>query len=633
MMNYDSKKLVSENLEDKKNLIVEDKIETLFTPRTSNEVISETTLKQIFKEVWGSRQSLISEQWARGTDQVGYWKVLFDNLKVAGVPVKWQVPNDPVKSTFMYWGPWVINKDINKNGGWPVTFTSADKKLWLFKFPGGKYAGQPVNNINLESKFINTTFNLAQWGKVDGAKGGTSLAGLIKSKPKSTTAAAACKTVDGKPIPANQIPAVAAKIYKELAYAFDGMGTYETEAVAAYDKITCKAILDAVNAKVAARGMQGIKNVGDWAKSEMSDYDYDQYRKIWTKLQKLGYKAPPVNQTMRVAGIAGEVTGVNALEKGAEGIQQLFSDPVAGFKKIIDAVRNFLGGIVGGVITTILDFTGIGKVVTTIGWGIILLGDIIISGIDKIRWAEIFFDLISIATTGVIAATAGKVLKPFFNSGSSLMTLVNKLSKYSWFKSLANFIQSAAAKITGLVGKAITWITSTSWWKKLAGSAVGKLINGAMTKLNGFLDTITKSLASSAGSKATTTQAKQELVKQGQKKIKDIATKDFAKDMAYDTSASYAGDVGGERLKAGVEVLKHGSALKGDVTNLGTQTQDITKNVANVEKKLAKTTGLAVKDTTKTGKSAYGVVAPGEEEPENKVAQTKTVNTPVPGKA
>lgn len=129
-------------------------------------------------------KKILKEQWARANDPVGYWKILFEQLKKGGIGVKWEVANDPVKSTFMFWGPWVIWKDATKNGGWPVTFSGADKKLWLFKFQGGKYAGQPATNIILESKFINSTFNLGQWGKVTGASGGPQLSNLMKTKPK-----------------------------------------------------------------------------------------------------------------------------------------------------------------------------------------------------------------------------------------------------------------------------------------------------------------------------------------------------------------------------------------------------------------------------------------------------------------
>jgi len=134
-----------------------------------------------------SSKTFINEQWQRDNDgPLGYWKILYNTLKAGGIGVKWEVANDPVKSTFMYWGPWVISKDINKNGGWPVSFTSTDKKLWLFKFSGGKYAGQPLATANLESKNIGTKFNLGVWGKLTAAIATPQFNKLSISKPKTT---------------------------------------------------------------------------------------------------------------------------------------------------------------------------------------------------------------------------------------------------------------------------------------------------------------------------------------------------------------------------------------------------------------------------------------------------------------
>lgn len=646
-MNYDSKKLVSENTETTKNLIVENKIETLFTPKTSNETVSEVTLKQIFKEVWEKRQNLISEQWVRGADQIGYWKVLFDQLTKGGIGVKWQVANDPVKSTFMYWGPWVINKDVNKNGGWPITFTGADKKLWLFKFKGGKYAGQPANNIILESKFINSTFNLSEWGKVDGAKGGPQLANLMKTKPKSATTAAACKTVDGKPIPANQIPAVAKQIFDELAYAFDGVGTYEGEAVAAYQKITCKPILDAVNAKVAARGMKGIKNVGDWAKDEMSDYDYEQYRKIWANLQKLGYKAPPVNQGMRAAGVVGSVTGINAIEKGAEGIQQIFGGrPMDGFEKIINAIRDFLGGVGGAVVTTILDFTGIGKVITTIGWGLLIVGDVIVwiaKGVAKIP--EILLSLVSIVTTGASGAVVGKVLKPFMGKGSTIGSLIQGLAGNKILGSILKAIQAGAAKIGSMVQKAIYWLTNTSWFKKyLAGGIVGKVIGSVSKTISGFIDDFSKAAAKygGAGSTLRVGGGKELLQKKGAAKIKKAVTKDLTSDLGWEGAAIAGQELGGEKTGKLVKLTK---ATKG----FGTGISDLSKTGKKIDasastdigtisqsnkllsKTAAKNVGSTVKSGIKTADTSTKMAGVdvnkqvGDEEQKEK--ETKTTNT------
>ena len=374
--------------------------------------------------------------------------------------------------------------------------------------------------------------------------------------------------------------------------------------------------------------MSGIKNVEQWLTDEMSDYAYEQYRKIWASLQKVDKSivAPKVNQLYRGAGIVGDVTGVNAIEKGAEGIQQLFTRPLDGFEKLIDAVRSFLGGVVGGVVTTILDFTGVGKVVTTIGWGILLLGDIITSGIRGIvKWPEIILDIITICTTGSFGAVVGKVLKPFFGAGSSLATLVTKLSKYPFFTSIVKALQTGISKVTGMLGKAIKWIVSTSWWKKLAGTSIGKFIGSAMSKATMFFDDMTKAMATKggAGSKALAT-GNQNLtdlaIKRGQTKIKTKLTTDAAEDLAWAGGTELAGDTGGERAKAAVSLTKAGKGLESDFKNLASSSKKLGTSGFNqyqLPKTLAKQTGALTKDTIKTVKTGSGVVA-GEEEPENK---------------
>jgi hypothetical protein len=619
MMNYDPKKVVSENTETTKNLIVENKIETLFTPKTSNDVISETTLKQIFKEAWETRKNLISEQWERTPpgkpkDPIGYWRVLFDQLKATGIGVKWEVPNDPVKSAFMYWGPWVINKDTNKNGGWPITFTGTNKKLWLFKFKGGKYTGGSADATILESKFINSTFNLGQWGSFTGAA--AQLDNLIKTKPKSAAASNVlpCKKPDGKQIPDNQVQAEADAIFKEIAYAFDGGGTYEAEAVAAYARITCKPLLDKINAKVAARGMSGIKNVQQWLTDEMSDYDYEQYRKIWASLQKVDKSivAPKVNQLYRGAGIVGDVTGINAIEKGAEGIQQMFSSrPIDGWEKIVNAIRDFLGGVGGAVVTTILDFTGIGKVITTIGWGLLIVGDMIVwvvKGVAKIP--EIILSLISILTTGVSGAAFGKLLKPFMGSGVGIGAFLKSTANLPGFKQIGGLIQKGMAKIGSMINSAVNWFKNTSWFKKyLLNGPIGKAINAVASRITSFIDDFAKSAAGAAGSKATTAKGKELLQKQGADKIKGAVTTDFAKDLGWEGAAVAGEELGGDTGKKIAKLAKSG-------TGFGTGLQDLSKTqkkidmqkagtgyrgpLTSVSKETAKNTGSVVKSGVKS---------------------------------
>ncbi len=189
MINYDSKNLVSENFNNTKNLVIENKIENLFIPKKNTEIISETELKRVFKEVWETRkQNVISEQWVKGADQVFYWKVLFEQLTKAGIGVKWEVANDPVKSTFMYWGGWVIWKDINKNGGYPISFTDNTTNTSMsFRFvgTGNKYAGQPASNITIYPKTkIDATFNLGQFGKLSNKTMSATIAKYTKTNPK-----------------------------------------------------------------------------------------------------------------------------------------------------------------------------------------------------------------------------------------------------------------------------------------------------------------------------------------------------------------------------------------------------------------------------------------------------------------
>ncbi len=657
MMNYEPGRLVSENKETSKNVVVESRIENLFLPKTSNEIISETTLRKIFKEQWQLKKEenkkIITENWTRGSDSIGYWKILYEQLKKVGIPVKYGNKagevTDPTKSSFMYWGGWIIWYSLSTNSNWPITFTDTNKKTWHFKFQGGKYVGQPVGNVVLESKEISLTFKLGDWGKQTNDAMTKKLAEFVKSNPKkvSTQNVSPCKTTDGKPIPDNQIQSTADSIFKDIAYAFDGSGTYEAEAVAAYARITCKPLLDKVNAKIAARGMRGgtlgtgdpIKNAQDWLKDEMSDYDYDQYRAIWANLQKVDKSivAPKVDLVYKAAGAVGEFTGINSIEKATEGIQQLFtSDPIKGFEKLVDAIRSFLGGVVGGVVTTILDFTGVGKVITSIGWGIMLVFDIILStikGVPKI--VEILLDIVNILTTGSVGTAVGRVLKPFMGTGSTLSKIIKSLSDIPWLKAIFETIEKGLGKVSSMVSNAIKWIMGSKFWKWLSGTAVGKAIGSVATKVVSFFDNFTKSLATvgGAGSKATTARSAQYQLKTGQQKIKDKLTKDAAEDLAWEQGEKYGEEYGGTAGKYGVKLAKSAKGLTSsgegidkvskkidtqranklagqvDTTNVG---KDVGK-LSSVSSTTAKAVGTVGKDTIKTGENLYKTVKGDEE--------------------
>jgi len=127
--------------------------------------------------------------WGRdGEGPLGYWKILFRVLVAHGIPVKWprgSVYTDYILSSYMYWNGWVIFKDLTTNGGYPILFKdSATNVSAKFKFLGGKYAGQPADEIILDSESINLTFKLGLFGKYDNKKMSEYIIKYQKSHPR-----------------------------------------------------------------------------------------------------------------------------------------------------------------------------------------------------------------------------------------------------------------------------------------------------------------------------------------------------------------------------------------------------------------------------------------------------------------
>lgn len=397
-------------------------------------------------------------------------------------------------------------------------------------------------------------------------------------------------------------------------------GTNEAAVVTAIKKIKNKEILDYLNQRVKQTKQYGSLKL--WINDELSDFD-SEYGEIWKKLESLGYAGANYSALLKFAGVAADVTGVRAVMDVGEGIVQLFRDPISGFKQIIDAIRNFLGGVVGGAITTILDFTGIGKVVTSIGWGLLLVGDVIISSIEGIaRWPEIILGIITIATTGAVGSAVGKVLKPLMGKGSTVGAIIQKLSKFSWFKNLSAWISKGLSKITGLVSSGLKWLVSQGWWKKyIASSTVGKLVTTAISKVNQYITSFTQSLATvgGAGSKYSAGVAGQQLRKKaidkGGQEIKKKLTTDFAKDMGKEGLRATVGVVGGEKAQKAMDVVSAGSTLRKDFGDLSKSGKKIGtagfSTVSPTTGKIAKQTGAVVKDTIKLGQKTAKVVPTG----------------------
>jgi hypothetical protein len=560
----------SYNKEFNNNIIVESKFDPKDEVKKFFSFIKENYVNEIKKTNLINEQlskTFINEQWAKGPDPIGYWTVLFKQLKSSGIGVKYgangKTVTDPKIATFMYWGGWVIWKDVNKNGGYPVAFTDpATNVSMIFKFQGGKYAGQPANNINLDPKTINVPFNLTQFGKLSNKQMSDTITKYKKSNPKTTTTIPKATAQDLK---------IGQQVFKELQHAFDGVGTYENEAVAAFNKIKNKFQLTELNRLVKSRG--DFPNVYEWLKDEMSDYDYKQYRAIWDRLKSIDKTivAPKVNNALRVASAVGDVTGVNAVVAAGEVVGTAIG---AGFKWLKDKglpwfmekLREALGSTAGAILQQLLDYTGIGAIGVTILWAALTLFDVfeISSGIGS--WAKLIFSVLGLLTAGALAKTIGGFLKPFFKStGGTITKFFTSIAEKPWFityiKPIVGWIGSKIGWAAGLLKQAGDWVV-----KKLGATAIG----GMVTKAVKWLGQISENIIKFAGfeSKQTTAYlAKKDLQNQG-KKLAAKAVVDPTVKYGKDKFAQGAGYVGGEKAKTAVE-------LGYNVKDLSKKPQDI----------------------------------------------------------
>jgi hypothetical protein len=94
--------------------------------------------------------NLLVEQgsWDSKSGDNVYWVALYNRLKTFGVSPKYgnngKQVTDPNTATFIYWGQWLIWKDLNKNGGYPIQLYSPSGS-YTFKWKSGKYKGEELN--------------------------------------------------------------------------------------------------------------------------------------------------------------------------------------------------------------------------------------------------------------------------------------------------------------------------------------------------------------------------------------------------------------------------------------------------------------------------------------------------------
>lgn len=115
-------------------------------------------------------ETIMSLNWKKPDDTLGYWKNLYDTLSKAPVKPKWQVTNDPKKSNYITYGNWTIYKDLLQNSGYPIVFNDTNNQKKYFKFAKNTYKGEPLSNISITSKKTGKTSKLSDFLKTPKTK-------------------------------------------------------------------------------------------------------------------------------------------------------------------------------------------------------------------------------------------------------------------------------------------------------------------------------------------------------------------------------------------------------------------------------------------------------------------------------
>jgi len=573
----------SYNREFKNNIIVE----STFNPKDEVEkffsFIKENYIKEIEKSNLINEETSINEQWERGKDTIGYWKVLFDKLKAAGLGPKYgangKPVTDPKLSTFIYAGPWVISKD--KTNSYPI-YTKRKGVAYSAKITsnGGKYIGEDLlkTMLGVYDAKSKTLVKMSLNGFLKGtdeafvaqmAKGG----GEQKIKQETETAAK------------NVVAKLKAAFDRDKDNVYDDYdGTDEKGALAAINLISSKNVLDRVNQLIAssARPYGSLK---DWVNDEMSDIDRDQYKAIWDRLGKLGYKGYVQNDFLAATG-KGDVVGM--AKAGFTWLKD------KGLPWFMEKLRDALGSTAGAILQQLLNYTGVGAIGVTVLWAVLTLFDVsqIASGLGS--WAKLIFSVFGLLTAGVLAKAIGGFLKPLFKAtGGGISTFFANIAKKPWF---ITYVKPAVGKIGQAIGWASGLLKQAGDWvvKKLGATAIGGMVGKAVK----WLESISEMVVKYAGfeSKQTTTYlAKKDLQNQGKKVVSKLVTdplKDKTKSYTKEKVAQVAGYVGGEKAKTAVE--------------LGYNVSDLTKKPKDIIKTFDK--GVDVKSLTKAGEKVVKTV-------------------------
>lgn len=447
---------------------------------TIREVLYETRF--INEGVWDSKEG-----------DLRYWIALFNSLKTLGMKPKYgsnkKEVSDPKIATSIYSGPWSIRKDTSKSNGYVININR--KGVYYsakITSNGGKYAGEDLSKTMLK------VYNPKTKTSAD-----MSLKDFLSLNDtqffSKLSKASADKKFD------EQTEKDATNVINKLKAAFDldkdGKyddydGTYEDKAISAIYSIKNKNQLDAINKKIKSLGI--AQNLKQWVNWEMSDFDPQEYRKLWKHLESLGYKGADYNLALAATGVAYDLYGGKVLEDAGQALQNLKNLSI---KDIMEGFREMLNGVTGGVVQSLLAIFGgpIGNGINLFAWASLLVWDIYQWVTNKPNWWNLIVDTLSVVTAGIAAKflSPAKAVASKAKTLSGLMTVLGEK-----FPTVAKYIKSFGGKLVSLgksaiggVKNALGWLSSklpflSGWWTKL---------KGVVGKIGEFIGTLEESLS------------------------------------------------------------------------------------------------------------------------------------------
>ena len=265
---------------------------------------------------------------------------------------------------------------------------------------------------------------------------------------------------------------------------------------------------------------------------QLSPDELELLKKQWSTLHDIAQAAKSRNPVKVVQSVV--KTGVEGAAKVViSTVEQAVAWVKDNFDEFMEGIRSFLMGGVGGIITTIIEFTGIGKIATTIVWAVLAIYDIYNATIGKVDWGKILMSTIGLVTGGVIGKKLGHLLKPFFGAGGSISNFIAKIKNQTWFKvtlgPILTTIQGIASFVGKSVGAGITWLENS-----VIGSVIPKGIKTAFNDFVKWLEDMGTKLAAALGEGSTVkSTAGQKVVqrKAGEKIVSDLG--DEGKNLLY----------------------------------------------------------------------------------------------------